>query len=206
MRNIRKWAGDITSLGQPRPFLIALGLIFSTFTTSFSQLEGTLTQLSPIPNQVVKLKLVRQLTKEHFGIGASAGLKQVPGIDKALDYLTFTTFSPKKGHSMWIAEGGITVMISYEPKSGEPTPKEVWVEGVSTQNGINNLIAVLCCCNESQGNCQLRNTNGIIRGCSGGNCCGQTIGLVDPGGFVKILGGACKSDKTTPAPPPVERH
>lgn len=166
---------------------------------------ATVTDIEPVPNQTAKFKIIRQINEEHFGIGVSGGLRKVLGIEKALEIKSPNSFAVKKGSSMWVVEGGITIVLSYEPKAGEPAPKEIRIDGIAKQTGINNLIAVLCCCNDTGGNCQLKNQNGVIMGCAGGDCCGQTVGLVDPGGYVKMMGNACKNDKPVP-PPTIERH
>lgn len=185
-----------------------LPVLMCLFQTSWSQMVvATVTQIEPVANQTIKLKVLRQSNIEHFGIGASGGLRKVPGIEKAVDVLNPNTFGSTKGGSIWVVEGGITVILSYAPKAGDPLPKEIWIEGLPKQNGINNLIAVLCCCDNDDENCQLENKNGIIRSkCSGSNCCGQTIGMVDPGGFVKLIGTGCKAKKTAEPAPIIERH
>lgn len=187
--------------------ILCLFLITFSNALGAQMIVATVTQIEPVANQTVKLKILRQSQNEHFGIGASGGLRKVPGIEKAVEAVNPNTFAAQKGSSMWVVEGGLTVILSYEPKAGDPAPKEIWIEGLPTQNGVNNLIAVLCCCDKTEGNCQLKNNNGVINStCTGGNCCGQTIGLVDPGGFVKLIGNGCKSEATAPALPAIERH
>lgn len=141
-------------------------------------------------NGGTRLKLLRQLKREHVGIGSTIGFRTLPKIANAIDFQAVNTIVPKKGYSLWSAEGNITVIMNYEPPSDVRPLKEIWLESLPKITGDVHIVVVMCCC-ETENNCTLEMKNGIIGKCIGLACCGQTISTINPAGVLKLYGENC---------------
>ncbi len=109
-------------------FAVLIFTLFAVGVTSFR--PATAQQKAPAAkakapaaenNQGARLKLLRRVNLEHFGGTLAAALGRFPAAGKAYD-VTGITAKPRKGFSFWNAEGGILVVLAYDPEAGAPAP------------------------------------------------------------------------------------
>lgn len=141
-----------------------------------------------------RLKLLRRVNLEHFGGTLAAALGRFPAAGKAYD-VTGITAKPRKGFSFWNAEGGILVMLAYDPEAGTPAPTEVVLPQVETIDPYISVVMSFCCCAAggvgAEGGCKLEGKGGALGQCSGKECCGQSVALVHRMGEAKVHGASC---------------
>ncbi|MDX2048699.1 MAG: hypothetical protein SFU87_18070, partial [Chitinophagaceae bacterium] len=173
-------------------FLFLLLLFFSVVQAQLVNPNAVISKLMK-KNTSVKLKLLYQTDRQHFGIGATQGVRRFPGFEKAIDFPATTTVTPKTGFSIWTAEGGITVIFQYEVAEGKPAPKEIVLEGIDEVGGNITGIIIMCCAIDGGSTVGLVNTNSVLN--SPPNTVGLSIGLVEPGGTLYLLGNGCAEPK-----------
>ena len=142
-----------------------------------------------------RLKLLRRVEREHFGGSLADALRRNPAAGKAFDVVGITA-TPKKGFSFWNAEGGVLVVLDYDPAAGTAAPTEVLLAPVETIDPYDAVIISMCCCPKggsgADAGCQVEGkAGGSVGKCFGKDCCGQSVSVIKRMGATTIHGTSC---------------
>ena len=148
----------------------------------------------PQSNAVTRLKLLRRVERESFGANLADALRKHPAAGKAYD-ITGISASPRKGFSFWNAEGGVLVILDYDPPVGRLAPTELALASVAQLNPYISVVISMCCCANggigAEGGCALDPKARSLGKCGGTNCCAQSITLIERMGATAAHGASC---------------